>query len=237
MFHTNIKTGNLYDFSTKVVKRAGYGFFAHSQQLAKDLYGIISDLNERDKLIHLQTAEDIGRYFGYETNWNINESTTDGKYYYFAYGSNMLIDQMKNRASIFKPLGVALAKDYKLTFGIPGTIFSGAVANIKQQKGCHVYGVLYEVDALTLGKMDFFEGVQQGEYKKKKIKVIKDDTSEAIDSWVYYSDSNSTLIERPSKIYLTRMIQGAKENRLPEAYIERVAQRGCVSPIIPFSML
>ena len=112
--------------------------------------------------------------------------------------------------------------DYRLKFGIPGTIFSGAVANVVEEVGSSVYGVLYEVDALTIEKMDFFEGVEQGEYIREKVTVILCDSKQPVDAWVYLSKVKSTVIEKPSRIYLDRLVAGAIEHDLPENYISKL---------------
>lgn len=221
MFHTSLQTGNPYDFSSKVVERAGYGFFCHSKQLASDLYNITMNMRKRGEIVPLKSPQDMARHYGFDEGWN-TEGVADEKSMYFAYGSNLLTDQMKNRSSKYRSVGTAILMDYRLKFGIPGTIFSGAVANVVEEVGSSVYGVLYEVDALTIEKMDFFEGVEQGEYIREKVTVILCDSKQPVDAWVYLSKVKSTVIEKPSRIYLDRLVAGAIEHDLPENYISKL---------------
>ena len=38
--------------------------------------------------------------------------------YYFAYGSNLNLKEMKRRVLIYKKVGIALLNDYKLSFKV-----------------------------------------------------------------------------------------------------------------------
>ena len=221
MFHTSLQSGDPYDFSARTVQRAGYGFFCHSKQLASDLYKIAMRMKNQGEIVALETADDMATHYGFDVGWN-TEGVSEERSFYFAYGSNLLTEQMKNRSSDFEFLGTALLMDFRLKFGIPGTIFSGAVANVVEAAGSSVYGVIYEVDGLTIEKMDFFEGVEQGEYVRERVTVILCDSKKVVEAWIYLSKAEATVVEKPSKIYLKRLVDGAREHGLPESYIAKL---------------
>ena len=61
---------------------------------------------------------------------------------YFAYGSNMNLDQMAFRCPDAEVVGVVRVDDYRLTFC--GSSYAG-VATILPQPGSHVDGVLWRI--------------------------------------------------------------------------------------------
>lgn len=53
-------------------------------------------------------------------------------------------------------------------------------------KGHRVSGEIWEVNDLTLFKLDQLEGHGRGFYERRKITVVRDDTQEEINAWVYF---------------------------------------------------
>ena len=77
------------------------------------------------------------------------------KLLYFAYGSNMDLDQMAFRCPDGEVVGVVRVDDYRLTFC--GNSSAG-VATILPQVGSHVDGVLWRISQKDEKNLDFYEG-------------------------------------------------------------------------------
>ena len=87
---------------------------------------------------------------------------------YFAYGSNMNMDQMAFRCPDASVVGVVRVDDYRLTFC--GSGYAG-VATILPQAGSHVDGVLWRISAADEKHLDFYEGYPRL-YGKEPVEVI-----------------------------------------------------------------
>ncbi len=64
---------------------------------------------------------------------------------YFAYGSNMNLEQMASRCPDARVLGNVRLEGYRLTFRMNGG--HRGVATVLPEDGCHVDGVLWEISS------------------------------------------------------------------------------------------
>ncbi|BAF60376.1 histone acetyltransferase HPA2 and related acetyltransferases [Pelotomaculum thermopropionicum SI] len=99
---------------------------------------------------------------------------------YFAYGSNLNIEQMKARCPGSKPVAVAVVPNYRLTF--KGSHRRGyGVADIEQAKtgGYQVFGALYRITAEDLITLDRYEGYPRM-YDRYYIPVVLEDGTEVL---------------------------------------------------------
>lgn len=69
---------------------------------------------------------------------------------YFAYGSNMNLEQMAIRTPEAVHLGVAVLVDH--------IVVERMYADVDQRKGSYVYGVLYRIGPRELAALDRYEG-------------------------------------------------------------------------------
>ena len=76
---------------------------------------------------------------------------------YFAYGSNMNPERMKQRIGWSPPSRGAVLQDYQLMFDKQSN--DGGKANIRPLKGEAVEGALYKLAEKDLLSLDGFEGV------------------------------------------------------------------------------
>lgn len=133
---------------------------------------------------------------------------------YFAYGSNMSISRLRRRVSSASKIDTARLKDYKFIcnkIGGDGT----AKANIEFAHGEEVWGVIFELTKKDLEILDSYEGG----YIRKKLRV----RSGANEMKVYSYISNRVEEDlRVAPRYKDYIIQGAQENELPKAYIEKL---------------
>lgn len=140
--------------------------------------------------------------------------------WYFAYGSNLNTAQMANRTSplIRREARQARLDGYRLAFNKKGRDGTGK-ANIVPDPAGTVWGVVYLMTPEDLSKMDEYEGVAEGHYHRKTVRVRVNDGVE-LDAVTYVASSafvNDSL--RPNYDYLQTILKGAREHKLPEDYI------------------
>lgn len=77
---------------------------------------------------------------------------------YFAYGSNLDVDQMAERCPAARPFGVARLPDRRLVFAGYSTNWDGAVATFAEHPGVHLEGLLYRLTPADVAALDQCEG-------------------------------------------------------------------------------
>lgn len=141
---------------------------------------------------------------------------------YFAYGSNMNLDQMEFRCPAAETVQNVRLKDYRLTF-CGGNPKSG-VATIVPEEGSHVDGVLWKITQDCEKSLDRYEGYPYL-YGKETVCVIGED-GRSYETMVYvmnapYKDCPAT----PSKFYLDGILQGCEQNGLPVEPVKAAVRR------------
>jgi gamma-glutamylcyclotransferase len=139
---------------------------------------------------------------------------------YFAYGSNLWIDQMIERTGPLRTGAerprVALLANYRVVFNMrwdQGQAFANLMS-----PGEGVHGVVYCCCAETLEKMDAFE---KG-YERKRVRVVLEG-GEELNAFTYFAQAaNIGTGSQPSAEYLQRILCGAKQHGLPETYIREL---------------
>ena len=87
---------------------------------------------------------------------------------YFAYGSNINLDQMAHRCPAADVVGPVILEDYKLLFR--GNYRGNGVATIKPHKGRKVYGLLWKLTPECEKTLDAYEGFPRL-YEKQSVTV------------------------------------------------------------------
>lgn len=100
---------------------------------------------------------------------NLKYSMT-AKEMYFAFGSNMNPDRMRDRKAFFTDRVGAKLSDYKMSFSFRRPDGGGS-CNIRPEENSVVYGALYTLEAGGLNKLDVFELVSQGCYRRELVTV------------------------------------------------------------------
>lgn len=136
--------------------------------------------------------------------------------YYFAYGSNMNHEQMKNRCSIARFITRAKLEDYKFVYDGYSSTRKGAVANIIKSDDNVVEGGVFEVDDNCMKKLDSYEGYPNS-YQKETLEV-KDESGLHYQAFVYVRQP--LRVGKPSKEYRNVILQGARDCGLSENYIK-----------------
>jgi len=90
----------------------------------------------------------------------------DNQVLYFAYGSNLSWDQIRRRCPSARFLGVAELKNYRLCF--PRKSQKGyGVASVEEIPGENVWGVVYQINEVDIGRLDAAEGYVPGRERDK----------------------------------------------------------------------
>ena len=129
---------------------------------------------------------------------------------YFAYGSNLNHQQMKNiRCLGSKYLKTIFLKDYKLLFCHPNKLNKFGYANIIKKKGSKVPGAIWEITKKHEKILDGYEEFPNSYQKKyfylngKKI--------------MFYS-MNKCFIKKPPKSYVSTIKEGYKDCNVDAKY-------------------
>ncbi|RGD18621.1 gamma-glutamylcyclotransferase [Subdoligranulum sp. AM23-21AC] len=128
---------------------------------------------------------------------------------YFAYGSNMNLEQMEFRCPDAETVGVVRADNYRLTFCGNGG-YAG-VATILPQPGSFVEGILWRISATDEKHLDFYEGYPRL-YGKEPIEVTDSSGHKAT---VMAYTMNAPYRESPappSQWYLQGIVDGCRQN-------------------------
>jgi len=147
-------------------------------------------------------------------------------HYYFAYGSNMNMAQMKKRCLSPKVLGVARLPGYKLGFYGYSGIWDGAQETVIPDPKSEVWGVLYQLKFFDCEQLDVYEDARfdgTGPYFHYPVDVI-DRQQKTIDAIIYKKNILAEA-QLPSAEYLDFIVQGAKEQGVPEEYIALLQNR------------
>ncbi len=139
---------------------------------------------------------------------------------YFAYGSNMSLLRLRERAPDARRIATCMLAGHDLRFHKVSpdgsakcdSFFTGMTDD-------QVLGAVYELGDASIRVLDRVEGLGRG-YDKKSVRVV-DSTGIEYEAFTYYA----TLID-PSLLpygwYREHVLIGARELELPEDYLRRI---------------
>jgi phage replication-related protein YjqB (UPF0714/DUF867 family) len=128
---------------------------------------------------------------------------------YFAYGSNLCVQQMAQRCPDAVDPRPAVLGDHDWLINQRG------VATVEPFADTQVHGVVWQISDHDLATLDSAEGVPR-RYRRDRLTVHTD--SGASDAWVYIDHRVDPGVPRPG--YLERIIGGAIHHRLPRRWID-----------------
>lgn len=142
-----------------------------------------------------------------------------GKIFYFAYGSNMLIERLtaSNRCPSARLVDTACASGYTLAFTKKSTDLSGKATLIKAAN-LDQYGVLFEIDERELPNLDRAEGNGYGYARDDAFPVLLTDGRKI--NAITYIATNSETDLMPYDWYLALIVAGLKQHNLPVEQIK-----------------
>lgn len=166
--------------------------------------------------------------------------------YYFAYGSNMSQEQMKQRCPEATIVGRGLIKNYRIDFTRKSKTRNGGVADIIESNSDSVWGIIYKLTDNDFVSLDEYEGYPN--YYNRKIiqcnqfvetnpkgSITEEPLEEfysnlysnpfnykEIEVLVYYVVNKSATTIQPSIEYLHLIQSAAEENYFPTDYLEKL---------------
>ena len=130
--------------------------------------------------------------------------------YYFAYGSNMNLEQMKYRCPAAEVVENVRLENYRLAFR--GRAPGNGVATVLPEKGSYVEGVLWKITEACEKSLDFYEGFPSF-YVEKEV-------------FVYMMNApHKDVPAKPSKFYLDGILEGCKDNQIPTESVMEAVKR------------
>ena len=142
----------------------------------------------------------------------------NGDQWYFAYGSNLFVDQKEERTGRIRQAIRSRLSGYRFVFnkrGGKGQIY----ANLVPDESAEVWGVVYLCDPEAIRGMDRYEGVASGHYERISVKVNQV-TGETVEAITYVAGEDFVCEPgKPSVEYLGKIIYGARHHALPEEYV------------------
>lgn len=137
---------------------------------------------------------------------------------YFAYGSNLDPNRMKERIGRIPQSQLATLTGYQLAFNKRASS-GGVYANIIEKPDQEVWGVVYWCTKEEMEELDKYEGVTGGHYHRTDVHPRLED-GELVDAITYVAGNDFICHEgSPSKAYLQCIISGARQHGLPEKYV------------------
>jgi gamma-glutamylcyclotransferase len=145
---------------------------------------------------------------------------------YFAYGSNMDWQQMRDRCPSARFVGAASLHDHSLAFTRRSVKRRCGVADVVPVEGQVVWGAVFEVDDRDIGRLDAAEGYSPGRaknsYRREERHVFLDgDGKQPLAAGVYFGEFEKAP-PLPSQDYKNLILDGARRWGLPEAYIRQL---------------
>jgi gamma-glutamylcyclotransferase (GGCT)/AIG2-like uncharacterized protein YtfP len=144
---------------------------------------------------------------------------------YFAYGSNMDLDQMRERCPSARFVCTAKLEDHRLTFPRKSKNRGCGVATVQPVKDSEVWGVVYQIEELEMGKLDKHEGynpsrkLDRNSYVRAEFRVLRGgDEKEPLTVFTYVANPECGE-HKPNKNYKETILKGAKFWHLPDDYV------------------
>lgn len=142
---------------------------------------------------------------------------------YFAYGSNMDWQQMKERCPSARFVGVAVMRDHKLGFTRESTRRGCGVADAVAEDGRSLWGVVYEITDLDLSRLDISEGYMPGRnknsyWRREQIVYASHPLNYPITVVTYFAEREDNP-PMPNETYKNQILEGARYWHLPAEYI------------------
>ena len=148
--------------------------------------------------------------------------------YYFAYGSNINLDQMAYRCPAAQMVGPVLLENYELLFR--GNANGNGVATIKPKEGQQVYGLLWRITPDCERSLDIYEGYPRL-YEKESV-AVRDSAGRQLTVMAYVMTDGDRWRSPalPSEYYYQGILDGYRQIGLPTQALKQ-AWDHCVGEV------
>ncbi|OAT80321.1 gamma-glutamylcyclotransferase family protein [Desulfotomaculum copahuensis] len=140
--------------------------------------------------------------------------------WYFAYGSNIDAERIKERIGFLPDRIPGTLGNWHLEFNKTSKKTGEGFANIVPCPGEIVEGVLYAVTEEELQKLDCYEGVP-AHYIRYQINVVRQDKGEVVAAVTYVANPDKVRDGlKPTREYLNHLLAG--KDYMSEKYIQHL---------------
>lgn len=119
-----------------------------------------------------------------------------------------------------RPLGIARLVNHELRFDFPCEYLGKGYASVAPEPQKEVWGMLFEIDALSLWLLDTMEWANFGQYRRILLPVETRE-GKSVTAYVYQTRWPRSGL-RPSRLYKEGIIRSALELGFPSSYIQDV---------------
>ncbi|MFC1587856.1 gamma-glutamylcyclotransferase family protein [Planctomycetota bacterium] len=136
--------------------------------------------------------------------------------YYFGYGSNLSLEQMKERCKNSELIGKACLYGFQLDFNCYSRSWEGGVADVVSRKDSSVWGLTYKISEADLQSLDRYEG-HPNLYRREILEIVTGNET-ALKAWVYTVVDKKNYIA-PTNKYINIIKAAAVRYDFPDDYI------------------
>lgn len=150
------------------------------------------------------------------------------KILYFAYGSNLDVQQIQKRCPSARFVCKAHLKNHRLDFTRKSINRNCGVADAVHEPGSDVWGVVYEIDRSEMRALNSAEGYKPcrrddlNAYNRRPCQVTKHDSDEAPICVQTYFAVKQKKPPLPGKEYRQLIVEGAKHWELSADYVKKL---------------
>lgn len=119
-------------------------------------------------------------------------------------------------------VGVAVARDFSLSFSQPCQHLGKGYGNVSPQKDCEVWGLVFRLDRPSLWLLDIMESLPFGYYRREKLPVqLQDGKIISVEVYRACHPKEGLL---PSTEYKNLILKAGTRLRFPSHYLEVLRQ-------------
>ncbi|MEM8839274.1 MAG: gamma-glutamylcyclotransferase family protein [Pseudomonadota bacterium] len=148
------------------------------------------------------------------------------KFFYFAYGSNLLGERLKARCPSAELVGRAIANNHRFDFSKSSIDLSGK-CNIRKRPGSVVAGAVYAIDEAEQPHLDRAEGTHRTtdpvRYERHHDFIVSLENGSTVNTRTYQA-ATPERFDPPYDWYLALVIAGAIQNNLSSQHIAGLRQ-------------
>jgi len=126
---------------------------------------------------------------------------------YFAYGSNINLEQMDYRCPDASVVGPVVLEGWELLFR------RGGFATIAPKEGGTVHGLLWSITRSCERSLDLYEGYPR--FYDKRMVTVRDSEGRSLSAMVYIMDERFREPMLPTDTYYNGILEGYRQNGLP----------------------
>src|SRR5688572_26410237 len=132
---------------------------------------------------------------------------------YFAYGSNLIIADTRQRCPDARLVGRAVLPDHRFMVAACG------YASVNVEKGAAVHGLLWEISAEDEQRLDAYEQIEHGLYRKERV-IVVDEKGAPTPALIYVAVNGEEGRIRDDD--LTALVGAAREHGFPAEYVREL---------------